>query len=243
MSGKINSLLLGILLCAVLPVSAQQRDFPQWIFGLGGGYNQSLFYCGRPKTDLYTSFTSRDAYVLQLVCAKNLKTFSVDQAFRVGGQLQFKHQDAYFYYEEPFRDTVIPTGMEQRIAVLHLNVYPEWAFGDKVHFVFYAGPNLELVLKDHSNAVRLIGDEKQETEAEFSDEVRGFSVGGTLGIGVEIPVGESLSLYLQNAYTSGYSSKKGHLKEYFNYYNSFDINLMFSILYTISAKKIGKVQK
>ena len=73
-------------------------------------------------------------------------------------------------------------------------------------------------------------DEKTKEELR---EIAGFSLGGVLGIGVEIPLTSSLCLGFQNSYTSGYTSKSGSLKKMFNYYNCFDINLLLSLIYAI----------
>ena len=134
-------------------------------------------------------------------------------------------------------DTIVPTGTDQNVSVLHLNIAPQWVFGDKVRFLFYVGPNLEYVVANHSSTIRLIDGEKVRSEKNNSDEVSGFSFGGILGIGVEIPISQSLYFCFQNSYTSGYSSKAGSLKQLYKFYNCFDINLLASFVYTLPVRK------
>ena len=212
----------------------QPQTARHWYFGAGGGSQQSLYYCGAAKQKLNSSFSSRDSYFFQVSVARDLCNVSHDahQSFRLGGQMAYKCQNAYFYYEQML-DTIVPTGTEQKVSVLHFALYPQWAFGDKVRFLFYLGPNLEYVLGNSSTTVQLVRGEQLKSEKRESDEIAGFSLGGVLGIGVEIPLTSSLCLGFQNSYTSGYTSKSGSLKKMFNYYNCFDINLLLSLIYAI----------
>lgn len=213
---------------------SQQQSSYRWYFGAGGGYSQSLFYCGSEKQKLNSSFTSRDSYFFQLSAAKDLCNVAKDQNqfLRIGANFAYKRQNAYFYYEQKL-DTIVPTGTEQGIGVLHLNVFPQWVFGDEVRFLFYIGPNLEYVVSNSSQTVQIVKDERLHFEKKRSDQIKGFSVGGTLGIGVEVPLSPSLCLSFQNSYTSGYTSKAGSMKNIYKYYNCFDINLLLSLIYTV----------
>ncbi|MBO4402163.1 MAG: outer membrane beta-barrel protein [Bacteroidales bacterium] len=239
MMGRRGRLLLS-LICFSVSVFAQDSWQAHWHFTLGGGYNQSLYYCGstRAKAAMNSSFSSRDAYCLQAGVARDVKFLFQDpnQVLRIGAQCAFKRQDAYFYYEERL-DTLIPTGTEQKVSVLHLNFFPQWVFGDNVRFLFYVGPNVEYVVGNRSYTTRLVEGESVASEKLRSDEVAGFSFGGTLGIGVEVPLSRSLCFCFQNSYTSGYTSKEGILKSLYEFYNCFDINILASLIYTIPTHR------
>ena len=233
------ALAVVLLCCSTASLRGQTDTAPGgWHLGLGGGYNQSMYYCGAAKTRLNASFSTRNSFMVQFSAARDLcpVAHSPYQRFGIGTQLAFKRQDAYFYYEEML-DTLVPTGTEQTVAVLHWSLYPQWVFGDQVRLLFFVGPNLEYVVANRSQTVRMIDGERVHSEKSHSDEVAGWSLGGTLGIGVEIPLTPSLGLLLQNAYTSGYTSKAGSLKSLYGFYHCFDISMSAAIRYTFPVRR------
>ena len=76
------------MLFFILSLNAQHH------IGVGGGYSQSIFYCGLPKSQYYTKFQPEDAFLLQATYKYDVPIKK--ENMRIGGQLSGKDKRLIF---------------------------------------------------------------------------------------------------------------------------------------------------
>ncbi len=196
---------------------------------LGGGYNQSIYYCSLPKSEYYTLFRQYDSYLANITYKMDIP--NKKKNMRIGTQVEWKRQSAYFYYEDHRDGDTIPTGMRYDVHVLQLYVFPELVVGNPIRFIFSGGPVLEYILSTKADGIRLIDEQRVEVLETNNGDIMGFYVGAKINFGLEFPIYKNLYFTLQNSYSAGLSSKYGRLKTQMKYFNCLDINLTGSINY------------
>ena len=218
---------LSFLCCWIFLVTT----YGQSHLSIGGGYNQSIYYCGLSKSEYYTTFRPYDSYLINLTYKKNMPVKK--ENMRIGGQLEFKRQSAYFYYEDRRNGDTIPTGMRYDLQVIQLYVFPELVVGDPIRFIFSGGPCIEYILSSQAKGIRLIDNERVSVEETNNGDIKGMYIGAKINIGMEFPVYKNFYITLQNSYSAGLSTKYGRLQKQMKYFNNIDINLSGSICYKI----------
>ena len=78
--------------------------------------------------------------------------------------------------------------------------------------------------------------EKEDFSEQNSQDIKGFSWGAKINLGVEIPLYKGLYLSLNNAYSAGFSGFNGNLKPKMKFINCIDIYLGAGLFYTIEHK-------
>jgi hypothetical protein len=223
--GKINTVFI-VCFFFILSLNAQHH------IGVGGGYSQSIFYCGLPKSQYYTKFQPEDAFLRQATYKYDVPIKK--ENMRIGGQLEWKRQAAYFYYEDRRNGDTVPSGIHYKIDVLHLCVFPEIVVGDPIRFIFSGGPTLDYVIYTRAKGIRIIDKKREKIEEANNGDIKGFAVGAKLNLGLEFPVYKNFYITLQNAYAFGLSTRYGRLKTQMKYFNCMDINLTANICYQIN---------
>lgn len=197
--------------------------------GIGGGYNQSIFYCSQPKSTYYTLFRSHDSFLANINYKLNIP--NKKENMRIGTQCEWKRQSAYFYYDDRRNNDTIPTGINYDIDVLHIYLFPELVVGNSIRFIFSGGPVFEYVLATKAKGVRIENKEKINIDEKNNGDISGAYIGAKINLGMEFPIYKNLYFVLQNSYSAGLSSKYGRLKRQMKYYNCLDINLSGSLFY------------
>lgn len=204
--------------------------------GAGGGYNQSIYYTSISKSQYYYVFRPKDSYLVNLSYKMDIPVKK--ENMRVGTQLEWKRQSAYFYYNDLKNGDTIPTGMNYDIHILQWYVFPELVIGDPIRLIFSGGPVVEYIIYSNAHGIRLIDEKRTEVEKESNNgDIKGLYVGAKLSLGLEFPVYKNFYISLQNSYSAGLSSKGGRLKDSFNYFNCLDINLTASLFYRFNNNK------
>ncbi|HOS16194.1 MAG TPA: hypothetical protein PKX15_04175 [Bacteroidales bacterium] len=225
------------ILCQLIIVSTVNA---QSHISLGGGYNQSIYYCGLPKSTYYTTFRPYDSYLVNISYKKDVAVERNNM--RIGAQCEWKRQSAYFYYEDRRNGDTIPSGIRYDLNIIQLYVFPELVVGNPIRFVFSGGPCMEYIVSSKAKGIRLIDDERTEMEETNNGDIRGLYVGAKISIGMEFPVYKDFYISVYNAYSAGLSSKYGRLQKQMKYFNCLDINLYATLCYrfTPNNKTINK---
>lgn len=220
-----GKIILPFIVCFCFIISS----FAQHHIGIGGGYNQSIFYCSQSKSVYYTTFRPYDSYLANITYKMDMPVEKKNM--RIGTQVEWKRQSAYFYYEDRRDGDTIPTGMRYDIQVLHFYIFPELVVGNPIRFIFSGGPVVEYILSTKADGIRLIDEERVEVLENNNGDIKGMYVGAKINIGMEFPIYKNLYITLQNSYSAGLSSKYGRLKKQMKYFNCLDINLTGSLNY------------
>ncbi|MDD2622889.1 MAG: hypothetical protein WC142_08030 [Bacteroidales bacterium] len=212
--------------------------FTQSHISMGGGYNQSLFYCALPKSTYYTSFRPYNSYLVNVSYKQNVAVESNNM--RIGTQLEWKRQSAYFYYEDRRDNDTIPTGMRYDLHVVQLYVFPELVVGNPIRFIFSGGPCIEYILSSKANGIRLIDKKRVEVNENNNGDIKGLYIGAKLSVGMEFPVYKDFYISLSNSYSAGLSTKYGRLQKQMKYFNCIDINLTAAFCYQLPSNNKQK---
>lgn len=212
--------------------------FTQSHISMGGGYNQSLFYCALPKSTYYTSFRPYNSYLVNVSYKQNVAVESNNM--RIGTQLEWKRQSAYFYYEDRRDNDTIPTGMRYDLHVVQLYVFPELVVGNPIRFIFSGGPCIEYILSSKANGIRLIDKKRVEVNEDNNGDIKGLYIGAKLSVGMEFPVYKDFYISLSNSYSAGLSTKYGRLQKQMKYFNCIDINLTAAFCYQLPSNNKQK---
>ena len=209
-------------------------------FALSGGFNQSIFYCGQTKKQYYHSFTPEDSYLINFSYRENLSALSKN--LQVGAQLEFKQQSSEFYYEDLSPIDTFATRVRYDIRSINLYLFPELKVGEHIHFVFSGGPVMQYIVNVKSKGKQLqviTGQPNIETEIDEknSKEISGFSLGGKISFGLEVPIYKNLYITFNNAYSFGLTGMKGNLSKRMKYFNCVDINIAGGIVYQVHHEK------
>ncbi len=196
---------------------------------IGGGYNQSIFYCSLPKSEYYTKFQPENAFLVHLSYKKNIPIKKDNM--RIGTQLEWKRQSAYFYYEDRRNGDTIPSGIHYKIDVLQLSIFPEIVVGNPIRFIFSGGPTLDYIIYTHAKGVRIIDKKNVKIKEKNNGDIKGLAIGAKINLGIEFPIYKNIYITFQNSYAAGLSSKYGRLKSQMKYFNCLDINLTANISY------------
>ena len=230
----------GILFLAAGLLMTNQ-GYCQSSFALNGGFNQSIFYCGQKKSEYYHSFTPPyNSYLVNFSYRENLS--ALQKNLQVGAQLEFKQQSSWFYYEDIYPQDTFATGVRYDIRSINLYLFPELKVGDKIKFIFNGGPVLQYIVNVKAKGKQLqmlTGHPNIETaiDDKNSKEISGFTLGGKISFGIEVPIYKNLYITFVNAYAFGITGMKGNLSKQMKYFNCVDINLYGGIIYELNRKK------
>ena len=228
-----------ILLCFLTICLCVNSVKSQSSLALNGGFNQPIFYSSQEKSVYRHSFSSYNAYSFNFTYKEDFS--ELQKNLRLGAQLEFKQQSAWFYYEDNFPADTFATGVRYDIKSLNLYIFPELTVGENVKFVLSGGPVLQYIVNTKAKGTRvqlITGQSNIETDIDDknSNDISGFCFGAKISLGVEIPIYRNLYLCFNNSYTAGITGFQGNVRKQMKYYNCLDINISGGILYQINHK-------
>jgi hypothetical protein len=209
-------------------------------FSISGGFNQSVFYTQLPRTEYYHRIRSYDAYLINFAYKEDFS--SLRKNLRLGTQLEFKQQSAWFYYEDNFPKDTFATGVRYDIRSLNLYLFPELRVGENVKFVFGGGPVFQYVMNTKAEGTQIQSKtDEASIETKINDknskDITGFSFGVKINLGVEIPLCKNLYLLFNNSYTFGLTGFRGNLRKQMKFFNSIDLSLSGGLLWQINHRE------
>ena len=75
-----------------------------------------------------------------------------------------------------------------------------------------------------------------EIDTKNSKEISGFSFGGKLSFGIEIPIYKNLYVTFTNGYSFGLTGMRGNLRKQMKFFNCLDINISGGLVYQVNHK-------
>ena len=204
-----------------------------------GGYLQSIFYSSQMKSDYYYSFSQYPSFYVNATYKEDVPQWSKNM--RIGGQIGWKRQVQWFYYEDRYPQDTFATGVRYDIHSVNIYLFPEIAVGEKIKFYFSGGPQLQIICNTSARGkqVKVIsGQEYPETEINntHSKDVKGVCLGAKICLGMEIPLYKGLILNLNNAYSAGFTGMRGEMQPRLKFFNCIDIYLGAGLTYKIEHK-------
>ena len=229
-----------VIICFAIVLFLGGNLKAQSSFSISGGFNQPIFYTQQSKSEYYHSIRSYDAYLINFTYKENFS--ALQKNLRLGAQLEFKQQSAWFYYEDNFPTDTFATGVRYDIRSLNLYLFPELKVGQSVKFVFSGGPVIQYVVNTKAKGTQIqirTGESNIETKIDEknSKDISGFSFGVKINLGVEIPIYKNLYLLFNNSYTAGFTGFRGNLRKQMKFFNSIDLNISGGLLWQINHKE------
>ncbi len=225
--------------CIVLLFCIFNCSNAQSIISIEGGYCQSIFYCSQLKSNYYYSFSQYNSYYTNITYKEDV--FKLSKNMRFCAQLGWKQQSQWVYREDKNLNDTFAIGVRYDVRSINLCIYPEIVAGDFIKFHFSAGPIFQFIVQNKAQGKRLQlmagqNKEKEDFSEQNSQDIKGFSWGAKINLGVEIPLYKGLYLSLNNAYSAGFSGFNGNLKPKMKFINCIDIYLGAGLFYTIEHK-------
>lgn len=204
-----------------------------------GGYLQSIFYSSQMKSNYYYSFSQYPSFYINLTYKEDVPQWSKNM--RMGGQIGWKRQSQWFYYEDVYPQDTFATGVRYDIHSVSIYLFPEIAVGEKVKFHFSGGPQLQIICNTSAKGKQvevISGQEYPETNIDnkHSKDIKGVCLCAKFCLGMEIPLYKGLILNLNNAYSAGITGMQGLMQPRLKFFNCIDIYLGAGITYKIEHK-------
>ena len=225
---------------ALLCVLSLWKLSAQSSVAVSGGLNQSIFYCSQTKREYRHSFQPNNAYLVNFSYKKDCS--SLAKNMQLGGQIEFKQQSSWFYYEDNFPVDTFATKLRYDLRSINLYLFPELRVGENVKFVFSGGPVFQFITNAQAKGKQLqIRTGKPNIEESVNESsskrIAGVVFAVKISLGVEIPLYEGLYFTFYNAYSAGLNSMQGSIKPQMKYFNCLDINIMGGLLYRMKNEK------
>ncbi len=231
-----NKRILLSVTCCLMAISAISQSH----ISVEGGYCQSIFYCSQAKSNYYYSFSQYNAYYVSINYKED--AFQLSKNMRLGGQIIWKRQSPWIYREDAINDsTTLATGARYDISSINISFFPELVVGEKARFYFSFGPNFQFVCNTKAKGQQVlvkngVNDNPTPVENKNSEDIKGFTFGGKVNLGLEIPIKNNFYIFLNNSYSAGFTSFNGQLKKRMKFFNCIDIYLGGGIAYKINHK-------